>query len=574
MKLYQRIKFVGLAYSVLFLFSAIFSTNGWPVALNNAGTLNLSGEFETRNTFRLEHSDKDRWPQVKAGDMVQQRNTLQLELNHLPWAMPGTDISVKYHLVGRIWYDGISDYGPSVWRNARKTSDAIEDDIDDHKWDMGLREGYVDFSTGPAFLRIGRQNVAWGETDLKRLLDDINPLDATTPFLKLDDRRIALWMVRGIYNLGDYGFLHSLNVEGFISPCYGGADERVGPATPAGTPYSVAETKPSTELLPGSGIALNRERDVPGSHLNDSRWGFRFGGIIGDNLNFTIAHYKTYQGSAQPVLRRNDKRTFVNSSHQAAYAGLISGSTKPAVVGATATALAGGAPAGMPATQAAQLNAIGSMPIFPENFTQAMVYKDIRVTGGSINYWVESLDFILRSEIAYFQDEAFFTKKDNLNMKMDAAHLISTLSEDGHLPTSDVIRFAVGDDKLFWIRALNPDVRFTLITQYFGAYIKDYNDEFCLPLTNPDTGKYDRVKRYEQTMSLDLQTTYLSGTLKPEIAVLYDPRGNWLFQPSCELEKWMWRFKVESTIGFANTMTGTGAVRDRDEIAFTIGYLF
>ncbi len=465
--------------------------------------------------------------------------------------------------MGKAWYDGISDYGPSVWKDARDTSDDIKKDIDDYKWDVGLREGYVDLSTGPAFLRIGRQNVAWGETDAKRLLDGINPLDGTTPFLKLDDRRIPLWMVRGTYNLGDHGFLSSLNIEGFVSPCYGDSDDRVGPATPAGTPYSFAENEPSDELLSGSGIPLDQDRDVPGADLNDARWGFRIGGIIGDNLGFTLAHYKTYQDSPQPVLRRNDKVTFADSSHQVAYASMIAGSTDPAVVSATISALLSGG-----------LSGIGSMNIFPESFTQEMVYNDIRVTGGSINYWVEPLDFVLRSEVAYFQDEAFFTEEDNLNMILDAEHLLSTLSDDGKLPTSDVIRFAVGVDKMFWIRALNPRVRFTLIAQYFGAYIKDYDDNFCLPLTNPDTGEYDKVRRYEQTMTLNVQTTYRSGTLKPEISFQYDPRGNWAVQPSCELEKDMWRFKVEGTLGWANTMTGTGAARDRDEIAFTIGYLF
>ena len=570
MKHYTWMKPAGIATILLMLFTG----NGWSKALNDSGTLNLTGKFETRNTFRIEDSDDRRWPQAEAGDMVQQRNTLKLELDHDLGIMPGSTVSIKYHLVGRAWYDGIFDYGPSVWQDARETNDAVKENIDDFKWDVDLREGYMDLSTGPAFLRIGRQNVAWGETDAKRLLDGINPLDSTTPFLKLDDRRIPLWMVRGTYNLGDHGFLSSLNMEGFISPCYGDMDDRVGPATPAGSPYAFNENSPSSELIAGSGIALNQDRMGPDSNIEDARWGFRLGGILGDNLGFTLAHYKTYQDNAQPILRRNDKRSFVNSSNQATYASMISGSTNSAVVQATAMALSGASPAGMPALQTAQLNALGSMAIFPESFTQEMVYNNIQVTGGSINYWLEPLDLVVRSEVAYFHDEAFFTQDDNLNMVLDSQHLVSTLSMDGELPTSDVIRFALGTDKLFWVRALNPSVRFTLIAQYFGAYIKDYDETFCLPLTNPDTGEYDTVKRYEQTMTLNLQTTYRNGTIKPELSVQYDPRGNWAFQPSCELEKDMWRFKVEATIGCANSMTGTGAARDRDEIAFTVGYLF
>lgn len=556
------IKWVWVFFSMFIFFSA----NVWSMALNDSGTLNLNGKLETRNTFRTEDSDSNRWPQAEAGDMVQQRNTLQLELDHDLGEIGDSNILIKYHLVGRAWYDGIFDYGPSVWQDARETSSDVKEAIDDYKWDVALREGYMDFSTGPAFLRIGRQNLAWGETDAKRLLDGINPLDNTTPFLKLDDRRIPLWMLRGSYNLGNHGFLSSLNIESFVSPCFGNKDDRVGPATPAGSPYSFAENEPSSELLAGSGIPLDSYRDTPSSDLKDARWGFRLGGLLGDNLGFTLAHYKSYQDNALPVLKRNDKRTFANSSNQAAYASVISGSTNPAVVGATAAALLGYTPD-------ARLNAIGGMSIFPESFSQEMVYNDIQVTGGSINYWVEPLDFVLRSEVAYFHDEAFFTEDDNLNMILDEENLISTLSEDGQLPTSDVIRFAVGIDKMFWIRALNPNVRFTLIAQYFGAYIRDYDDDFCLPLTNPDTLVYDSVKRYEQAMTLNLRTTYRNGTVKPELSIQYDPRGNWAIQPSCELEKQMWRFKLEATIGTANSMTGTGAARDRDEIAFTVSYL-
>ncbi len=556
------------------LILVIFSCPGvWSMSLNESGTLNITGKFETRNAFRTEDSDSNRWPEAKAGDMVQQRNTLQLELDHDLGELGSSGVLVKYHLVGRAWYDGIFDYGPSVWQNARQTNDTIKDDIDDYKWDLDLREGYTDISAGKVFFRIGRQNLAWGETDAKRLLDGINPLDNTTPFLKLDDRRIPLWMLRSTYNLGTHGFLSNLNIEGFVSPCFGSMADRVGPTTPAGSPYSYGENIPSDEVINGSGIGLYREINGPTSDLEDSRWGFRLGGVVSNNLGFTLAHYKSYQDTALPVLKRNNKQTFANSSNQATYAGLISGSTNPAVVGATAAALAGGSPSGMSAEQIATLNALGSMSIFPESFTQEMVYNPIKVTGGSINYWVEPLDFVLRSEVAYVHDQAFFSKDANLNMILDSDHLVSTLSKDGYLPTSDVIKFAVGVDKMFWIRPLNPNVRFTLIAQYFGSYIRDYDDSFCLPLTNPDTQDYDQVKRYEQAFTLNLQTTYRNGTVKPELSVQYDPRGNWAIQPSLELEKNMWRFKIEATIGEANTMTGTGAARDKDEIAFTIGWL-
>ncbi len=545
------------------------------ISLNEAGTMNLTGKIETRNTFRIEDSDPYRWPKVEAGDMVEQRNTLQLEFDHDMGQLGDSSFEFKYHLVGRAYYDGIFDYGPDVWRNVRDTNPQIRDDIDDQKTDVELREGYFDLSSGPFFLRIGRQNLAWGETDAKRLLDAINPLDNTRPFLKLDDRRIPLWMARSTYNLGSFGFLSSLNIEGFISPCLGRSDDRVGPTTAAGSPYAVTENQPTGVLLDTT-IPYFKSRSVPDSDLSDARWGVRVGGILGDNLGFTLAHYRTYVTTAYPVLRRMLKKTFSNSSNQDAYAALISSAAgvPSAASAAVKAALAGADMSSILGAASAQFNYLGSLAIFPEYWLQDAVYEPLYITGGSFNFWQQDLDVVFRGELAYFQDEPFFDPDVNFNMNLASGDVIGILSEDGTLPESDVIRFAFGLDKLFWIRPLNSSTRFTAVAQYFGAYIKDYRDTFVFPVTNPDTGNYDSIKRYEQTFTFKLSTTYLSGTLEPEIAVQYDPRGNWAIQPACEYEWDMWRFKVEGTLGTANCMVDTGAVRDKDEVSFTISYLF
>src|SRR5207249_954160 len=67
--------------------------------------------------------------------------------------------------------------------------------------------GYLDFAKGPVFVRIGRQILAWGETDNFRLLDNINPLDASFGgfFIALDERRVPLDMFRASYRFGQIG---------------------------------------------------------------------------------------------------------------------------------------------------------------------------------------------------------------------------------------------------------------------------------------------------------------------------------------------------------------------------------
>src|SRR6185436_20410576 len=83
-------------------------------------------------------------------------------------------------------------------------------------------EIYLNVGRGPGFLRVGRQNLSWGETDGLRLLDLINPIDnffGLTFDEDLDEKRIPLWMARANYQLiANWGPLSSVGVETFLVP--------------------------------------------------------------------------------------------------------------------------------------------------------------------------------------------------------------------------------------------------------------------------------------------------------------------------------------------------------------------
>lgn len=92
------------------------------------------------------------------------------------------------------------------------------------EWNLGasqqdewfLREAYVDASMfdGRFALRVGKQNIIWGKTELFRNTDQINPVDlavATLP--SLEESRIPQWAVRGIYSLYDIGPLQDVRFE-------------------------------------------------------------------------------------------------------------------------------------------------------------------------------------------------------------------------------------------------------------------------------------------------------------------------------------------------------------------------
>src|SRR5690349_1794632 len=129
--------------------------------------------------------------------------------------------------------------------------------------------GYMDVEKGPVFFRVGRQILAWGETDIFRLLDNINPLDDSFGgfFIALDERRLPLDMVRGSYQIGSVGPVHDAFFEGFVA-----SGHRVStfPGIPPGSPWepgglgfpnpalrTVADIPDTTDVRGGARPALH-----------------------------------------------------------------------------------------------------------------------------------------------------------------------------------------------------------------------------------------------------------------------------------------------------------------------------
>ena len=64
------------------------------------------------------------------------------------------------------------------------------------------------------WLRLGKQNIVWGKTELFRTTDQFNPQDlalATLP--NLEESRIALWAARGVWSFYEVGPLSDVRLE-------------------------------------------------------------------------------------------------------------------------------------------------------------------------------------------------------------------------------------------------------------------------------------------------------------------------------------------------------------------------
>jgi hypothetical protein len=83
-----------------------------------------------------------------------------------------------------------------------------------------LKEIYLDLEAldSQLWLRIGKQNIVWGKTELFRTTDQFNPQDIGFSSLpSLEDSRIALWSLRAVYSLYDVGPLQDVRLEAAVN---------------------------------------------------------------------------------------------------------------------------------------------------------------------------------------------------------------------------------------------------------------------------------------------------------------------------------------------------------------------
>src|SRR5437867_3835951 len=182
---------------------------------------------------------------------------------------------------------------------------------------LQLFEWYFNITKGPLFLRIGRQNLSWGETDGFRLLDQINPLNNLFGgfLVSLDERRVPLSMLRAQWSFGTVGPIGDLTLEGFVSPDRRTAAQYVLNQgsfwnTPTATsPVAVYRTACGGPVFgrknpnrfgdfPGNGVPCSVREQLPHSlKLADSRGGLRILGTVHD-FTFSLASYFTWQDAA------------------------------------------------------------------------------------------------------------------------------------------------------------------------------------------------------------------------------------------------------------------------------------
>jgi hypothetical protein len=216
------------------------------------GPIQVAGNLQSQNLVRM--------PEAGAFQFIQQRNSARVQLTY-DWLEAGTALdrfTVPFLRDGSLvmlWrgvYDSIYDTTPDVAaredvhgrgyggltlpplarvlgrpgvlrldRLSRSARDAL-------RFENDLREAYLDlrFRDVPLSMRLGRQQIVWGEADNFRMLDRANSLDLTwhqamelpPPAFGWDEIRRPFWMLKFLYDTGQIGPLSETFLEWYWNP--------------------------------------------------------------------------------------------------------------------------------------------------------------------------------------------------------------------------------------------------------------------------------------------------------------------------------------------------------------------
>jgi hypothetical protein len=361
-------------------------------------------------------------------------------------------------------------------RGCRGLRDYMDKDEDELKWsDFNdqwdfIRELYMvsawdlnnDHQVG---MKLGKQQIVWGRTDLFRVLDVINPVDYSRNNIydELEDIRIPQWMMELEYRWGPTAMFDDANLS-FI---WNFDEFRPADLGQAGTPYENGCTVSNfafgigaTDFAPNA-IGI-RSVDLPNWSLSNTQFGVKFEGVLND-VGFSL-NFLEYRQQL-PSLR-------------------------------------GGIASDNPFTPGVESQ------VYPYALAFDIAFPRVTLLGGSIDYYQDSIKSTWRVEMAWTEGEEF-----------PDSSVPELFSE------SEVVRWVVGWDRNTFIPFLNQRRAFLLSAQAFGQHILEHHEftgSSAFPGTPPPgkIGMPDHQDNYFFTFLI--QGWYMNDRLNPQIIMAHD----------------------------------------------------
>lgn len=297
-----KLSFIIIVINIFFFMVVRGNANARHIELLE-GKLSLTGFLKNQTTIRTTDHTLD---YADAGQLQMFRNTLQMEQDY--------KFCEGFHLyaIERMWYEGMWDLDHSLDQRAQNemkssfSKGLYNKGFTKSSFDEFMRELYFIIDYKDLQLRIGKQQVVWGESDGLRMSDIINPLDMSWHYIfeNWEDIRIPLWMMNLKYNF-PFGMGQNLRGELVWIP----GDFRHSIFAKEGAPWVI----PGFVVpgLPENLFITSLDSSKPSRQLRNSEIGFRLQGFFFNNLD--LALFVFYSRQDGPVFKEDWLIRAINS---------------------------------------------------------------------------------------------------------------------------------------------------------------------------------------------------------------------------------------------------------------------
>jgi len=232
----------------------------------------------------------DAAPKVNFGGYIQNTTAMRLhDDNEILWSenIFQMDLDVKlipgklfFYFSGKLYYDAVYDMHEYGFLGEHADRKKLRDNIGGPQHDSMaeyIRECYMDIYLGAFDIRIGKQQIVWGETDLFKMLDIINPEDIRHFNQEMwEDNRITLWSVKIDWYLTPNSSLQLVLVPD-IEPMF---------LAPIGSSHPFVPLSQRKENLPPFPMVWHEV----GKSLSNMEWGLRWFQTFGA-FNYSLNYF-------------------------------------------------------------------------------------------------------------------------------------------------------------------------------------------------------------------------------------------------------------------------------------------
>jgi len=588
----------------------------------------LRARIYSQAAIRTENSQVDTVPTTKTGQLVQQRNFFNPELDAklvaytnwmrggwLNWLAPD---DLRFRIAAWGFYDGIYDYGSAQFNRSQKIfnnsfNNAVpcegvpgpnctvlqtrtggwfasgpniklfkggaatfnqmfpgyeaSEPRDFYANQARVNELYLSYSKGPLFVRFGRQSISWGESDTIALLDQSNPFDLTlaAPGFFEDIDEARIPL---------YTLRTSYNLFDSIGPFSSGFIENYW--VPGDLDATTAKT-PLLTVSPYSPRGMDPQlQGVGASRVFPSSYQFVF---FDHTLRNQFSNSRWGFRFQTVVNRFLTAQAWVYRTFPSAPVPVHVGFENPIIPPA-------------PSINGTSLYVI------------SLEHKPVMVYGLAGTFFFEPLDGIVRLNAQFFEHEAGFVPQTNLNVCGTDANQgrpcpsgANIFTSAGHIPYADILRYEVGFDRFFFMRYLNPTNSFILSASAVGTYNSSWTNtsanDFrfngqlkpgpvcrppgpCPPNALQSRGRLqdDFVNGVplDAQFQTTFQTDYMHGRLQPRVTLIQFIRGTFAAHTTLVYRWSDWLLFQADYQFITGAYQSLGFFRDRDQLSFRVTY--